>query len=367
MRRKLGALAARRPGQRPGQRLAVGIAAEALDRHDFGQRRSGGEFAVGGARQLAGAPDLAQHLAQRRLFGRSEPEGAGDLARAERARIVAQESTIQRARRGQAASRQLVAIAPVQSAARGAARWRSLAWPRPAVLARLRALALRFAARAAAGASCAAAALRRPSRLALGALRREQRDRRVQGEAVGVGALRQRGDDAVMADIGPVAAAIERDRRRPRDGGRARAAIAARAAPPVLASASSVTARLRPMVSTSSSAPSEVNDLAVLDIGAEAADPGDDRLAGLGMAADLARQRQQPAAPSRDRRRRACSPWAARPASACRRSRLRRAGRNGRRGPSCSVTLWPLAGIAAEHRVGAAGLALGSRPRAARV
>ena len=95
-------LAARLPGQRPGQGHAVGVAAEALDRHDFGERRSGGEFAVGRAHQFAGAPDPAQHIPQRRLLGRSQPKGAGNFARAKRARIVAQELD-QRLGRGQGA------------------------------------------------------------------------------------------------------------------------------------------------------------------------------------------------------------------------------------------------------------------------
>ena len=37
-----------------------------------------------------------------------------------------------------------------------------------------------------------------------------------------------------------------------------------------------------------------LEDRSVLDVGAEPADAGDDRLASLGMAAELARQREQP-------------------------------------------------------------------------
>ena len=58
-------------------------------------------------------------------------------------------------------------------------------------------------------------------------------------------------------------------------------------------SAISVTARLRPTLSTSSPVVEVGVGLAVLDVGAEAADAGEDRLAVFGMLADLARQRQQ--------------------------------------------------------------------------
>ena len=84
-------LAAARPGDRASQRIAVGITGEAFDRHDLGQWRAGDELAAAGARQLARALDPAQHVAQRWLLRHSEPEGAGNLAGAKRARIGAQE------------------------------------------------------------------------------------------------------------------------------------------------------------------------------------------------------------------------------------------------------------------------------------
>src|SRR5437868_1161191 len=72
-------VAAPRPGDRPGQRKSLRIAAGPFDWQDLGQRRAAGEFPVPGARQLAVALDRPQQLAQGRLVGRSEPERAGDL------------------------------------------------------------------------------------------------------------------------------------------------------------------------------------------------------------------------------------------------------------------------------------------------
>ena len=94
----------------------------------------------------------------------------------------------------------------------------------------------------------------------------------------------QRGVDAVMADIGAIAAVLDHDRRRPcRDGrpatARDRRRTAALARALAFFSAISVTARLRPTVSTSSPGLEIGVGLAVLDIGAEAADAGQDRLA----------------------------------------------------------------------------------------
>ena len=158
--------------------------------------------------------------------------------------------------------------------------------------------------------------------LAFVALRREQRQCLVEGEGVGIGVARQRGDNSVMADIGAVAAAIEADRAafgvRPDFAQQLRPAALRR----MSASASSTTARFSPIVSTSSSAPSELKVVPCLIYGAEPADAGDDRLAGFGMAAELARQREQPQRGLEIDIGRLERRAAARPASASRRCRF---------------------------------------------
>ena len=176
----------------------------------------------------------------------------------------------------------------------------------------------------------------------------------------------QRRVDAVVADIGAVAAALRPparlcpDARRVLAPGRRRAALRG---PWAFFSAISVTARLRPTVSTSSPRLEIGVGLAVLDIGAEAADAGDDRLAALGMQADLARQRRAASARARDR---SSAASALRQAGALRLlavSPLRRAARRGRSGRSARVTSRPLSGSLPSFRVPLVGRLPPCRPR----
>src|SRR5215510_2578502 len=122
----------------------------------------------------------------------------------------------------------------------------------------------------------------------------DQRHRFVESHGLRRRAGRQGGIDAAVADIGPVASVAGNDLAASFRMLAERAAGRRGAAPALLrlfgdqrdgaveAEAEHVIAGLQVGVS-----------LAVLDIGAIAADAGDDRLAGLGMTADFARQRQQ--------------------------------------------------------------------------
>ena len=101
-----------------------------------------------------------------------------------------------------------------------------------------------------------------------------------------------------MAHIRAVTAVLDHHRRRPCPDGRRASAPGSAPRRPLRGplarfSAISVTARLSPMLSTSSPVAEVGVGLAMLHVGAEAADAGDDRLAVFGMLADLARQRQQ--------------------------------------------------------------------------
>src|SRR6185437_3815198 len=125
------------------------------------------------------------------------------------------------------------------------------------------------------------------------ALGGKQLNRLLERHGLGLGLAGQRRVDAAMADIGPVAAAEQIDRRAVRRMV-AKDAQRRRAAPATLL-------RLGEQRHRAAEADGEhvvvlaqrLVEVLVLDVRAEAADGGDDLLAGVGMKAKLARQRQQ--------------------------------------------------------------------------
>src|ERR1700722_20286331 len=144
------------------------------------------------------------------------------------------------------------------------------------------------------GAGRAAAARRR---LAARRPRIDERDRLVQRDGLGRLVGRQRGIDAVVADIGAVAAGLGHDR------AALVRVLAARAAGIGAETAFARTLgdlvgdqRHRPVLSDREHVVAGLEigvGLAVLHIGTEAPDAGQDRLAVVGMLADLARQREE--------------------------------------------------------------------------
>ena len=98
-----------RPGDRAGERQPVLVAADPLDDGHLGKRRGGDKAPIGGARDRAGALDLAQHVAQFRAIARRHGEGAGNLALADRGGALADE---RRAARPPKAARRGVARIP---------------------------------------------------------------------------------------------------------------------------------------------------------------------------------------------------------------------------------------------------------------
>src|SRR5262245_40304547 len=157
-----------------------------------------------------------------------------------------------------------------------------------------------------------AGGLRLPRRLARGAARRrgallaaaarasrlDQPDRLLERDRIHRHVGRERGVDAVVVHVRPVASVLHHDRaalvgmiaERP-------PGIGAEAAPARPLGALLLDQRHRAVEPDAEHvvACGEIGvGLAVLDIGPEAADAGDDRLAVVGMLADLARQRKQP-------------------------------------------------------------------------
>src|SRR5262245_6245086 len=157
-----------------------------------------------------------------------------------------------------------------------------------------------------------AGGLRLPRRLARGAARRrgallaaaarashlDEPDRLLERDRIHRHVGRERGVDAVVVHIGPVAPALYHDRAALVGMIAERApGIGAEAAPARPLGALLLDPRHRAVEPDAERgvARGEIRvDLAVLDIGPEPAHAGDDRLAVVGMLADLARQREKP-------------------------------------------------------------------------
>src|SRR5579884_16706 len=253
------------------------------------------------------ALDCPEPVAQCRYVARRQPERAGDLVAADRLRLVAQKLDQGGGGRERAAAARGAGARHGGSAGRGTGllacrlallgRSSAGALGGLAGLRRLRGLCRRLrsfrrlrgsrsAGRFGGGLARLAAAL------SLVALRRDQGNRLVERQRVGIGAARQRSDDPVVADIGAVAAAVEADRAA--IGMSADLAHELRPAP-------LPAGRLRQQRDGAVEADGQdivigrkrFEDPSVLEVGAEAADAGEDRFAGFGVAPDFARQREQ--------------------------------------------------------------------------
>src|SRR5579875_890523 len=132
---------------------------------------------------------------------------------------------------------------------------------------------------------------RGPSGAAL-ALPAQQRDRLRERQRLRLGRPRQRGDRAAMREVGPVAAAIDRDGAAVRMFAQGLERLRSRTTPSRLFGQQChrpVEADRQHIIVSAQRA----EGIAVLDIGAETADAGDDRPARIGVPAELARQREQ--------------------------------------------------------------------------